>query len=134
MIKIKLKTAFRQLCFVAGTSLWAPAAFAADLLIHQPANANFSRKSVQYSCDANGAKIDVPGGSFSVEYINGGGNGLVVVPIGGNSLIFSNVFSGSGARYVAQQYTWWEAGGGVTLYSDSLAGKMQSACKRVNAQ
>jgi membrane-bound inhibitor of C-type lysozyme len=132
--KRKLKTIFGQVCLLAGTSLWAHPLFATDLLIHQPANATFSRKSVQYSCDASGAKIGVPSGSFPVEYINGGGNSLVVVPIGGHSLIFSNVFSGSGARYVAQQYTWWEAGGGVTLYSDSLAGKMQSTCKRVNVE
>jgi membrane-bound inhibitor of C-type lysozyme len=100
-------------------------------VVHQPANTSFSRKTVQYSCDANGSKIGVPSGTFSVEYINGGGNGLVVVPIDHNALVFSNVFAGSGARYVAQQYTWWEAGGAVTLSTDSLAGKMQSTCKPV---
>ncbi len=112
---------------------FAAAGSAADLTIHLPASATFSRKTVHYQCEANSAKIGVPAGPFSVEYINGGGNSLVVVPVSGKTLIFSNVTSGSGARYTAQQYTWWEAGGGVTLSSDSLAGKMETSCKVVKA-
>jgi len=101
---------------------------ATDLVIHFPDKTSISRKSVQYECDGNGAKIGVPAGPFTVEYINGGGNSLAIVPISGRSLIFSNVIAGSGARYTARQYIWWEAGGGATLYSESLAGKMQSTC------
>jgi membrane-bound inhibitor of C-type lysozyme len=107
----------------------AAAATADDLTIHLAGAATISRKTVQYQCDAAGAKIGVPSGRFNVEYINGGGNSLVVVPVAGNTLIFSNVMSGSGARYTAQTFTWWEAGGSVTLYSDSLAGKSQSVCR-----
>jgi membrane-bound inhibitor of C-type lysozyme len=109
-------------------------ALAEDLTIHLPASASLSRKSVQYQCDAQGAKIGLPSGPFSVEYINGGGNSLAVVPISGNALIFSNVMSASGARYTAQQFTWWEAHGTATLYSDSLAGKSRSACRPVGAK
>ena len=101
---------------------------ATDLTIHLPNAPEIMRKSVTYSCDASGKAIGVPSSPFSVEYINGGGNSLAVVPISGNSLIFSNVTSGSGARYTTQQYTWWEAKGAVTLYSDSLTGKLQSSC------
>ena len=72
----------------------------------------------------------MPSGTFFVEYINGGGNNLVVVPISGNALIFSSVSAGSGARYTAQQYTWWEAGGSITLVSDSMTGKIRSTCQR----
>ncbi len=104
---------------------------ATDLTIHLPDNPSISRQSVEYQCHAKGPEIGVASVPFSVEYINGGGNSLVVVPIFRNALIFSNVASGSGARYTAQQYTWWEAGGSVTLWSDSLAGKMQSTCRRV---
>ncbi len=110
----------------------AMAASATDLTIHLPGDASISRKSVRYQCDASGTKIGVPAGAFAVEYLNGAGNSLVVVPLSGKSLIFSNVMSGSGARYTAQQYTWWEAGGGVNLSSDSLAGKMQSTCTKVS--
>lgn len=104
---------------------------ATDLTIHLPSGTPISRETVTYVCDSAGKKIGVPGGAFPVEYINGGGNGLAVLPIAGNSLIFSNVSSGSGARYTAQQYTWWEAKGEATLYSDSLTGKIQSSCHRV---
>jgi membrane-bound inhibitor of C-type lysozyme len=102
-----------------------------DLTIRLAGTDPISRKSVQYQCDGTGVKIGVPAGSFTVEYVNGGGNSLAVVPISGNSLIFSNVIAASGARYTAKQYTWWDARGSATLYSDSLAGKMQSTCRRV---
>ena len=75
--------------------------------------------------------MGLPAGVFSVEYLNGAGNSLAIVPVSGNSLIFANVVSGSGARYAAGQYIWWEAGGGVTFSSDSIAGKMSSECHRV---
>ena len=104
---------------------------ATDLTIHLPAQPSLTRQNVLFQCDARGPQIGVPAGPFSVEYINGGGNSLVVVPLGVNALIFSNVVAGSGARYTAQQYTWWDAGGAVTLSSDSLAGKMQSTCHHV---
>jgi membrane-bound inhibitor of C-type lysozyme len=122
----KLKALIMALVAVG---LFAVAAPSEDITIHLPAGASVSRKTVQYQCDAQGPKIGVPAGTFSVEYINGGGNSLVVVPISGKSLVFSNVISASGARYAAQQYVWWEAKGTVTLYSDSLDGKLQSACR-----
>lgn len=101
---------------------------AKDLTIQLSGSQPISRKIVQYQCDAKAAAIGLPATAFPVEYINGAGNSLAVVPIHGNSLIFANVMSGSGARYAAGQYIWWEAGGSVTLYSDSMGGKMQSAC------
>lgn len=112
----------------------AVAASAEDITIHLLQNASTLRKTVQYLCDAEAAKIGLPSGPFSVEYINGGGNSLVVVPVSGNSLIFVNVTSGSGARYAAQQFIWWEAKGTVTVYSDALTGKLQSACRPVQAK
>jgi membrane-bound inhibitor of C-type lysozyme len=114
--------------------LSATAASPEDITIRLPPSASVSRKTVRYQCDAQGPKIGVPPGPFSVEYINGGGNSLVVVPISGKPLIFSNVISASGARYAAQQFIWWEAQGVVTLYSDSLTGKLQSACRPVPAE
>jgi membrane-bound inhibitor of C-type lysozyme len=103
-------------------------AAATDLTIHLNGSQPVSRKTLQYQCDAKATAIGLPATAFPVEYINGAGNSMAVVPIHGNSLVFANVTSGSGARYAAGQYIWWEAGGSVTLYSDSLAGKMQSAC------
>ncbi len=90
---------------------------AADLIIPLPGNADISRKTIQYRCNASGTKLGLPSDVFAVEYINGGGNSLAVVPISGKPVIFVTVLSGSGARYVAQQYTWWEAKGSVTVSS-----------------
>jgi membrane-bound inhibitor of C-type lysozyme len=112
----------------------AAVAGATDLTIRLKGTQPLTRKTVQYQCDAKGAAMGLPAGAFPVEYINGAGNSLVVVPIHDTSLIFANVNSGSGARYAAGQYIWWEAGGAVTFYSDSLAGKTQSACHRAGAK
>jgi membrane-bound inhibitor of C-type lysozyme len=119
---------------VVAVGLFAITASAEDITIHLPASASVSRKTVRYQCDAQGSQIGVPPVPFSVEYVNGGGNSLVVVPISGKPLIFSNVISASGARYAAQQYIWWEAKGTVTLYSDSIGGKLQSACRPLPAE
>ena len=105
---------------------------ASDLTIHLSGSQPFTRNTVKYQCDPQGAKMGLPAGMFSVEYINGAGNSLAVVPVGGNSLIFANVVSGSGARYAAGQFIWWDAGGrGTTFSADSISGKMSSACHRV---
>jgi membrane-bound inhibitor of C-type lysozyme len=112
---------------------WSTLAGATDLTIHLSGTQPISRKTVQYQCDGQSAATGLPATAFSVEYINGGGNSLVIVPVNGASLIFTNVTSASGARYAAGQYIWWDAAGSVNFYSDSLAGKTQSACHRVNA-
>ena len=126
-----LRTAVRTTnCVMVASALTFGAS--ADLTIRLPGSVSISRKLVEYRCDAAGGKIGIPSGSFGVEYINAGANSIAVVPIAGNSLIFSNVFSASGARYTTQTYTWWESGSVVTLSSDSLAGKMETSCHRVN--
>lgn len=106
-------------------------ASAEDITIHLAQNATVSRKTVHYRCDGEAAKIGLPSRPFPVEYINGGGNSLAVVPIDGNAIVFSNVISASGARYAAQQMIWWDAKDSVTVYADSLNGKLQSACNPV---
>jgi membrane-bound inhibitor of C-type lysozyme len=127
----KTRKALAMTLVVVG--LWASVGLAEDITIHLPATASVSRKAVQYQCDAEGAKIGVPTGPFSVEYISASGNSLVVVPISGNPLIFASVISASGVRYVAQRFIWWEALGVVTLYGDTLTGRLHSACRPVQA-
>lgn len=114
---------------VLGSSTFAAAT---DLTIHLGGTQPLARHTVQYQCDAKGVAMGLPAGTFPVEYINGAGNSLVIVPVNKTSLIFANIMSGSGARYAAGQYIWWDAAGGVTFYSDSLAGKTQSVCHRIN--
>jgi membrane-bound inhibitor of C-type lysozyme len=113
---------------------WSTLAGATDLTIHLSGSQPISRKTVPYQCDAQAVATGLPAAAFQVEYINGGGNSLVIVPVQGASLIFTNVTSASGARYAAGQYIWWDAAGSVNFYSDSLAGKRQSACHRVGAK
>ncbi len=109
------------------------AAGATDVTLHLKGSKAMSRSTVQYECDAVGLKMGLPAGVFSVEYLNGAGNSLAILPVNGESIVFANVFSGSGARYAAKQYIWWDAAGrSVSFSSDSLAGKMRSECHRVD--
>jgi membrane-bound inhibitor of C-type lysozyme len=126
-----MTTQLRQVAFGIGVLFCTVFAGATDVTIHLNGSQPISRKTVKYQCDAQGAKMGLPAGVFSAEYLNGAGNSLAIVPIDGNSLIFANVISGSGARYAAGVFIWWEAGGGVTFSSDSLAGKMSSVCHRL---
>ena len=107
-------------------------ATAADLTISLTGSDPITRHTVKFQCDGHAGTLGLPTGVFPVEYVNGNGNSLAVLPIQGHSLVFANVLSGSGARYAAGQYIWWDAGArGVHLYSDSLAGKDQTACQPV---
>jgi membrane-bound inhibitor of C-type lysozyme len=108
---------------------------ATDVTIHLKGSQVISRSTVQYQCDAQGEKMGLPAGTFSVEYLNGAGNSLAILPVNGATLIFANIISGSGARYAAKQYIWWDAAGrSVSFSSDSLAGKMRSECHRVDSK
>jgi membrane-bound inhibitor of C-type lysozyme len=109
----------------------AEVARASDLTIHLQGSGTVERKTVRYQCDAQGAKMGLPSGAFGVEYLNGAGNHLAVVPVKGNSMVFVTVPSGSGAKYAAAEFTWWEAGGAVTFYSDFPGVKANSSCKVV---
>jgi len=110
--------------------MWIPGtAGATDLKVRLAGTQPITQRVISYECDASGAKIGVPSGRFDVEYVTGAGNSLVVVPVKGKSLIFVSVSSGSGVRYVAQEFTWWEAGGKVTLSVDSGNG-LRSDCRK----
>jgi membrane-bound inhibitor of C-type lysozyme len=124
-------------CVAISAGLWfgAVAGEATDLTIHLTGEAPVSRRVVQFQCDSTGVQMGLPAGAFPVEYLDGDGNSLAVLPIGGRSLIFANVISASGARYAAGRYIWWDAGSrGVHLYSDfdSLDGKKQATCHSVS--
>jgi membrane-bound inhibitor of C-type lysozyme len=123
-----MKSCLTQILIGMGLVLYAATAAATDLTIHLLGSDTITPKTVKFQCDAEGTKIGLPSGSFSVHYINGAGNSLAVLPIGGKSIIFANVMAASGARYASGDYIWWEAGGAATLYLDSLAGKNQSSC------
>ncbi|MCU1222533.1 MAG: periplasmic protein-like protein [Edaphobacter sp.] len=127
-----MRVMWKQVLIGTGVLLCSTVAGASDLTIHLNGSQPISRNTIKYRCDAEGGKMGLPAGVFSVEYLNGAGNSLAVVPVGGNSMIFANVVSGSGARYAAGQYIWWDAAGRSTTFSsNSLAGTMSSQCHRV---
>ncbi len=76
---------------------------------------NAQRDVVTYSCDGH----DEP---LTVEYINAHPIFLAIVPVEGESLIFVNVVSASGARYASGQYVWWTRGNDAELH-DEMAGE-----------
>jgi membrane-bound inhibitor of C-type lysozyme len=102
-------------------------ATASDLTIHLQGSGTIARKTMKYQCDAQGAKMGLPAGVFSVEYLNGAGNHMAVVLVKGNSMVFVTVPSGSGAKYAAAEFTWWEAGGRGTTFSSDFPGPKASA-------
>jgi len=59
-------------------------------------------RSVVYECEG----VE----PFAVKYLNSNPNFLAIVPVGGADLIFVNVLSGSGARYVAGSFEWSTSG------------------------
>lgn len=117
-----------------GSTAFAMRAPSDDLHISLPGTDPISYKVARFSCDDNASKLGLPSGRFQVEYINGRGNSLAVLPIGGKKLIFAGVLSGSGARYASDRYIWSDGGiRGAFLSSDSLAGQAQTLCTSVTA-
>lgn len=113
-------------------ALCSVSAAATDLTLHLKGNEPVKRMTVQFQCDAQATAMGLPSSVFKVEYLNGAGNHLAVVPVKKNSMIFVTVPSGSGAKYAAAQYTWWDAGNrGTTFASDFPGLKGSSSCHRV---
>lgn len=122
----------RYAAVIAGMLLTAgmtAPSLAEDLSVRLP-GVSVTRIHASFDCGADGVALGLPSGPFTVEYLNAGENHLAVLPILGQALIFSNVISGSGARYAAGRYIWWDAGErGVTLYADSVDGHPKAECK-----
>jgi membrane-bound inhibitor of C-type lysozyme len=105
-----------------------------DLSVRLP-NVPVTRIHASFDCGADGVALGLPSGPFTVEYLNAGENHLAVLPLHGQRLIFANVISGSGARYAAGRYIWWDAGArGVTLYADGVDGHPKAECHTVKKQ
>lgn len=127
----------RYTAVIAGAVLiagMAVSSLAEDLSVRLP-GVSITRIHASFDCGADGAALGLPSGPFTVEYLNAGENHLAVLPIHGQALIFSNVISGSGARYAAGRYIWWDAGArGVTLYADGVDGHPKAECHLVKKQ
>lgn len=105
---------------------------ATELKIQLAGNEPISRHTVKLQCDQRAAELGLPAGTFEVEYLNGGGNSLAVLPIRGRSLIFANVISGSGARYASRELIWWDASGRDISLSSGSNPKLRTSCKKAD--
>jgi membrane-bound inhibitor of C-type lysozyme len=54
---------------------------------------------------------------LTVKYINAAPNFFAILPIEGEDVVFVNVISASGAKYVAAEYEWWNKGTDATLHN-----------------
>lgn len=127
-----MKQTCKSVLVAIAFSLAALGASGTEVVIPITGSDPMERHDVKFQCDEHAAGIGLPTGVFPVQYINGNGNSLAVLPINKRSLIFSNVLSASGSRYAAGVFIWWDAGNrGVHLYSDSLSGKNQTSCHQV---
>jgi len=119
----------RYAAVIAGAMLLIGAsALAEELAVPLPGVA-VTRIRARFECGKEGVALGLPSGPFTVEYVNAGENHLAVLPVHGKPLIFANVISGSGARYAAGRYIWWDAGSrGVTLYAEGVAGYPKADC------
>jgi len=67
-----------------------------------------------------------------VDYLNGAGNHLAVVPVKGNSMIFVTGPFGSGAKYAAEEFTWWKQAGAERRLIRFFPGpKASSTCREM---
>ncbi|BAN22674.1 MliC family protein [Caballeronia insecticola] len=96
--------------------LGAQAAFAMPLTVPQIQTA--STQTTRYDCKG--------GKSVTVLYTNTRNHqSFAALTVDGRKLLFVNVIAGSGAKYVADQYTWWTKGPQANLY-DEMAAKDSS--------
>jgi membrane-bound inhibitor of C-type lysozyme len=75
------------------------------------------------TASAQTTRYDCKGGkSVSVQYTNTRNHqSFAALTVDGRKLLFVHVISGSGARYVADQYTWWTKGPQANLYDEMAA-------------
>jgi membrane-bound inhibitor of C-type lysozyme len=86
---------------------------------------NFERTVVQYDCGQSEP--------LKVEYINAAPNYLAIISIeGGPKLVFVTVLSGSGAKYAAGEYEWWNKGSEGTLTNLTTPGADPIACTEIS--
>ena len=80
---------------------------AQDISVSLSLNENTRVETSHYVCGDGTEK--------TVRYLSGGSNQLALFSVNEESLVFVNVISGSGSRYVSGPYEWWTKGNEGTL-------------------
>lgn len=115
-------TAFRGPMLVSAAAIlmgsWNSSAYSAMLQFEIPGS--LDRQSVNYEC--RGGTI------LSVDYYNLDDTSLAVMPVGETKLVFVNVPSASGAKYVSGAHVWWTRGKRGDLYDESKPDVQPTVC------
>ena len=88
----------------------SPALSAVDLNVGINLSGDVQIVTTVYGC-GEGAE------PLTVKYINAAPNFFAILPIEGEDVVFVNVISASGAKYVAAEYEWWNKGTDATLHN-----------------
>lgn len=95
----------------AGSSWAAPSTAASTLRIPLTPASRVQKISTTYTCSGSAELLDkLPKPVVSVTYLNAGAVSLAVLQVEGETQVFSNVISASGARYTANRFEWWSKG------------------------
>ena len=108
-----IRTALAVLLSLAGAASVGAVETSMQLVLTLEGNAQ--RDVVSYQCEGED-------GQMVVEYVNAHPIFLALVPVAGESLVFVNVLSASGARYASGQYIWWSQGNAAQLYDEMADG------------
>jgi membrane-bound inhibitor of C-type lysozyme len=104
----------RSLTILMASSALAAAHSASAMPLTVPQIQTASTQTTRYDCKG--------GKHVSVQYTNTRNNqSFAALTVDGRKLLFVNVVSGSGARYVADQYTWSTKGPQANLYDEMAA-------------
>jgi len=114
-----------------GCALAAPTR-ATDLTLHLNNSGPVKTLTARFTCDQAGASIGLPAGTFTVQYVTTGDTSLAILPVKGQDLVFAQVISANGGRYVTGRLTWWDAREPVFILDADAKQPTQSKCKRVN--
>lgn len=102
----------RQLAAILALAVLAtPASAATSFQLSLDITGDAERKLARYDCEGADA--------IEVEYINAAPNFLALLPVEGETYIFTLVVAASGARYAASNYVWWTKGPDADLYDVS---------------
>lgn len=104
----------RSVLTALGAMLAVTPAFGNEIII--PVSPGVAVETVELRYDCEGRIVPV-------TYINAGGISLAIIEIGGDTVVASNVISGSGAKYAGAQYIWWEKADNADLYDLMQAGE-----------
>jgi membrane-bound inhibitor of C-type lysozyme len=105
---------FRILTATIVTALAAPAIAAVSVDVGLSFSGDADKKTVTYGCESHAP--------LTVTYINAPPNYVAIVPITNDEtgqtddMVFVSVITGSGVRYEAGRYVWWNKGSEAWLY------------------